>query len=187
MLANMTSCLILTERSDDYYEGLFQSDGKTPVKPPAVKGRIVTTLPKAKELRSYVERCITVAKKSLPHLDQAAEFETTADRNSEPWLQWRKSDRWKQWAAAMAPVVNAKREAYRLLRNKDAVHLLFDEIAPRYVDRAGGYTRVLRLAKHRLGDAGDRAILEFVGVRDRAAKTAAPRPEFASESSEATN
>ncbi len=186
MFANMTSCLILTERSDDHYEGLFQSDGKTPVKPPAVKGRIVTTLPKAKELRSYVERCITVAKKSLPHQDQAAQFQTDAERNSEQWLKWRKSDRWKQWAAAMAPVVNAKRQVFRLLRNKDAVRLLFDEIAPRYVDRNGGYTRVLRLATTRLGDAGDRAILEFVGVRDRISKaTPAPRPEFASDSSEA--
>jgi len=44
---------------------------------------------------------------------------------------------------------------------------LFDEIAPRFADRNGGYTRILRLAKPRLGDAGVRAILEFVGTHDR--------------------
>jgi large subunit ribosomal protein L17 len=42
-------------------------------------------------------------------------------------------------------------------------------LAPRFADRNGGYTRVLRLAKPRLGDAGIRAILEFVGTHDRQA------------------
>ena len=55
--------------------------------------------------------------------------------------------------------------------------ILFDEVAPRFVDRPGGYTRVLRLAKPRLGDAGTRAILEFVGVRDRVSQRAV-RPSF---------
>ena len=46
---------------------------------------------------------------------------------------------------------------------KQAVSVLFEEVAPRFADRDGGYTRILRLAKPRLGDAGTRAILEFVG------------------------
>jgi large subunit ribosomal protein L17 len=54
-----------------------------------------------------------------------------------------------------------------MLGDKQAVQLLFEEIAPRFADRTGGYTRVLKLAKPRLGDAGPRAILEFVGVHDR--------------------
>ncbi len=76
----------------------------------------------------------------------------------------------------------ARRRALRLLGDKQAVRILFEEIAPRFADRDGGYTRVLRLAKPRLGDAGTRAILEFVGVRDRVTQRAlAPRFEAAGE------
>ena len=77
-------------------------------------------------------------------------------------------------------MVAARRRTLRLLGSKDAVQILFDEIAPRFSDRPGGYTRVLRLAKPRLGDAGTRAILEFVGVHDRKRRKAA-RPAFDSE------
>lgn len=55
----------------------------------------------------------------------------------------------------------------RLLGDKQAVEVLFEEIGPRFADRDGGYTRILKLAEPRLGDAGARAILEFVGAHDR--------------------
>ena len=177
LMRNLASCLILTERDDEFYEGMFQSDGKTSIKPPAIKGRIITTLAKAKEARSYIERCISIAKRALPQQTAAAQFGSTAERNSEQWLKWRRSAQWKKWAAAMAPVVVAKRRAFQMLGSKDAVRLLFDEIAPRFADRKGGYTRILKLSKTRLGDAGDRAIIEFVGVHDRAKKKS-ERPQF---------
>ena len=53
---------------------------------------------------------------------------------------------------------------------------------PRFADRPGGYTRILRLAKPRLGDAGTRAMLEFVGVRDRVVERSV-RPTFEGEAS----
>ena len=80
----------------------------------------------------------------------------------------------------MAPVVAARRRALQLLGNKQAVRILFSELAPRFADRPGGYTRVLRLAKPRLGDAGMRAILELVGVHDRKRRRAA-KPSFEAE------
>ena len=92
-------------------------------------------------------------------------------------MHWRASDRWQKWNAAVAPAVAARRRCLQLLGNKQAVLVLFDEVASRFADRPGGYTRILRLAKPRLGDAGIRAILEFVGVRDRVVERAV-RPTF---------
>lgn len=178
MLQNLACSLILTERDDMYYEGLMQGDGKTPVNPPH-KGRVVTTIHKAKEVRPLVEKCITIAKKALPHEDNAEQFASTADRNSEEWRSWRKSEQWQKWCAARAPVVNARRRAYQILQDNEAVAILFEEIAPRFTDRDGGYTRIMRLAKPRLGDAGVRAILEFVGENDRVKVKEATKPAFA--------
>ena len=56
---------------------------------------------------------------------------------------------------------------FALLRDKEAVRILFRDLAPRFRDRAGGYTRVVRLSTCRLGDGGPQAILEFVGENDR--------------------
>lgn len=157
MLRNLASSLILTERDADELE----------VNKPKVKGRVVTTLAKAKEVRPLLERCITIARKALSHLEAAEEFETSASRNSGEWKAWRKSARYKSWSEAMAPALTARRRCIALLGDRAAVRLLFAEVAPRFRDRNGGYTRVLRLAKPRLGDAGTRVILEFVGVNDR--------------------
>jgi large subunit ribosomal protein L17 len=160
MLRNLASSLFLTE-------GEFDTEIDENI--PKVKGRVVTTLPKAKEARRVVEKCITIARKALPHQDEAKQYATTAHRHRDEaeYKRWRKSEDWKKWSQAMAPVVTARRRAMQLLGDKDAVRILFETVAPRYVDRPGGYTRILKLSKPRLGDAGERAILEFVGVRDR--------------------
>lgn len=94
--------------------------------------RIETTVPKAKELKPFVERIITIAKRSL------------AD-TSDPIRG-----------------VNARRLVSRDIADKTVVTKLFDELAPRYVGRAGGYTRLLRLG-HRRGDSADIALIELVG------------------------
>ncbi len=177
LLKNLTCSLFLTERDEDHYEGLFQSDGKTAVKPPAHKGRIVTTLHKAKEVRPFVEHCISIACRALPHQEKAAEFEAPGARNSDEWQGWRKSENYTKWLAAIAPAVTARRRVFALLRDKDAVRILFDEIAPRFAKRSGGYTRILRLANVRLGDAGQQAILELVGKHDRV-KLKSQKPTF---------
>jgi large subunit ribosomal protein L17 len=146
---------------------------------PKVAGRIVTTLAKAKEVRPVVERCITIAKRGLVSLDKAREFGTTAARDSAEWKQWRTSSRWAQWAQAVSPAVAARRRVVQLLGDKKAARLVFEKIAPRYVDRPGGYTRILKLATPRLGDAGPRAVLEFVGAEVSAGRAKPPKVEAA--------
>ncbi len=94
--------------------------------------RIETTVPKAKELKPFVERIISIAKRSL--------------------------------ADGADPIrgVNARRLVARDIADKTVVTKLFDEIAPRFVARPGGYTRLLRLG-HRRGDSADVALIELVG------------------------
>ncbi|MEM9186970.1 MAG: bL17 family ribosomal protein [Planctomycetota bacterium] len=166
LLRNLASSLILTERDpDDLRESFYQRFADHPEA--KVKGRIVTTVSKAKEVRPLVEKCVTIAKKSLAASEAAAEYDTDAERGTEAWKSWRQSDRWQQWAQAMAPAVAARRRCVQLLGDKQAVSVLFEELAPRFLERPGGYTRVVRLATPRLGDNGTKAILEFVGERDR--------------------
>jgi large subunit ribosomal protein L17 len=107
--------------------------------------QIVTTLPKAKDLRSVVEKLITLGKRGDLH---------------------------------------ARRQAIAKMRDVDTVKKLFEVIGPRYKDRNGGYTRVLK-AGYRYGDSAPVAVIELVDrdvdakgkedlARHEAAKAAAP-------------
>jgi large subunit ribosomal protein L17 len=150
-----------------------------------VKGRIITTVAKAKEVRPLVEKCVTLACKALVEVDNSRTLNTTAERNSPEWKSWRKSEAWQKWAAAIAPAVAIRRRLQQLLGDKEAVTSLLANVAPRFRDRRGGYTRIVKLARPRLGDAGPRAILEFVGTRDRVVAKA-QKPAFSEEAETTT-
>jgi len=64
--------------------------------------------------------------------------------------------------------LSARRRALEILPNKRAVRKLFNDIAPRYADRNGGYTRILRLGRRRVGDDAAQAIFELVGAAEAA-------------------
>jgi large subunit ribosomal protein L17 len=100
--------------------------------------QIVTTLPKAKDLRRVMDRYITLAKRGD---------------------------------------LNSRRLAAARLRDDDMVRKLFDVLADRYKDRAGGYTRVLK-AGFRYGDSAPRAVIELMD-RDPDAKGAEDRARHA--------
>ena len=74
LLRALATALFLTER-----------DATDDANKPKVKGRIITTIEKAKEVRPFVERCITIARVALPHQEKADHLEPNADRNSEQW------------------------------------------------------------------------------------------------------
>jgi len=93
--------------------------------------RMITTVHKAKEMRSVAEKMITLGKQDSLH---------------------------------------ARRRALSYLRTKSAVFKLFDTLGPRFADRNGGYTRILRLGT-RVGDAAEMALIEFVDAGSKAAET----------------
>jgi large subunit ribosomal protein L17 len=96
--------------------------------------RIITTLPKAKELRPQIERLITLARVDSVH---------------------------------------NRRQAVRVV-DESMVTKLFENIGPRFTDRPGGYTRIIKLGPRR-GDAAEIAIIEFVDFKlDTEAKEEAP-------------
>lgn len=124
--------------------------------------RIRTTTAKAKETRRIVEPLITRAR-----------------------------DAYMREKSGEALDVHARREIAKFIRDKEALQILFSEIAEKVGKRAGGYTRVLRLG-HRLGDGADMAVIELVDYneaqdskqrKDRAArsKAAAQRRKAAEE------
>jgi large subunit ribosomal protein L17 len=105
-------------------------------------GTIRTTTVKAKELRPFVEKLITLARKNT--LD--------ARRRVIAILQDRE-------------MTDDKGE----FQDKTVVQKLFDEVAPRYAKRPGGYTRIIRLSDRRIGDAGTQVLLQL--VEETAAQT----------------
>jgi large subunit ribosomal protein L17 len=117
-------------RTSSHREALFRNQLQSLVE----KEKIITTLPKAKELRPIAERVITRGKHGTLH-----------DR------------RW----------------VLRWVLKRDLVKKVFDDIAPRFTERPGGYLRIVKLGP-RQGDGAEMAVLELV---EREAAAAAPEPE----------
>ena len=127
-------------RTSSHRKSLFKNMAQALLK----HEQIVTTLPKAKELKRVVEKLITLGKKGNLH---------------------------------------SRRLAFNQIRDKDMVSKLFDNLAKRYLERKGGYTRVLK-AGFRYGDTAPMAVIELVD-RDENAKGAgeinAPKQEMQEE------
>src|SRR5216117_472515 len=102
--------------------------------------RVATTLAKAKAARSVAEKMVTLGKTGTLHARRLA------------------ASRLRHQARTLHPS-KAKREAWR--KNEDIVRILFEDLAPSFKERNGGYTRIVRLGQ-RQGDAAQRAILEWV-------------------------
>jgi large subunit ribosomal protein L17 len=112
-------------RTSSHRKSLFKNMAQALIK----HEQIVTTLPKAKELKRVIEKLITLGKKSSLH---------------------------------------SRRLAFNQIRDKEMVSKLFGTLAPRYLERSGGYSRVLK-AGFRYGDSAPMAVIELVD-RDEGAK-----------------
>ena len=108
--------------------------------------QIVTTLPKAKDLKRIIDKYITLAKRGD---------------------------------------LNSRRLAAARMRDEDMVKKLFDVLGPRYKNRAGGYSRVLK-AGFRYGDSAPRAVIELVD-RDESVKGAEDRARHEEQKAAAEN
>jgi large subunit ribosomal protein L17 len=102
-------------------------------------GQVKTTLPKAKELVRFVEPLITLAKKN-----------TLASR--------------RLVIARLRDRLMTDPKDRDMLLDDSVVQKLFKDVAPKCANRAGGYTRIVKTAKWRIGDAGDIAIVQLVDI-----------------------
>ena len=117
--------------------------------------RIVTTLPKAKELRPFVERAITLSRRARSLADNGSDLQALHLR--------RQAAGFFHAGNTTVKEVTGKRGQLRPERTAGvaALRRLFSELGDRYKDRPGGYTRILKLG-HRDGDAAELAIIELV-------------------------
>ena len=115
--------------------------------------RIVTTLPKAKELRPFVERAITLSRRA----------HNLSDDNAQALHLRRQAAGFFHAGNMAAAAQTGKRGQLRPARTAGvaALRRLFNELGERYKDRPGGYTRIFKLG-HRDGDAAELAIIELV-------------------------
>ena len=97
-------------------------------------GKVRTTLPKAKEVRAMAEKIITLARTNSVN-NRRRVISILQDRR----------------------LVDKEQE----FTGQTVVQKLFSEIAPKFADRAGGYTRIIKTAQHRIGDGGDIVVLEL--------------------------
>jgi large subunit ribosomal protein L17 len=119
--------------------------------------RIVTTLPKAKELRPFVEKVITLSRHA-----QKLEGNEQERAAKEVHLR-RQAATFFHAGNRQQAVSTGKRSRPRAARTAGvlAVQTLFDKLGPRYKDRNGGYTRIIKLGR-RVGDNAELAIIELV-------------------------
>jgi large subunit ribosomal protein L17 len=99
---------------------------------------VSTTIQKAKEVRGFAEKLITLAKKG----DLASR---------------------RRAISLLGNRAIYKDEDGEVVKSGTVVSKLFSELGPRYLDRPGGYTRIIRLARRRLGDNGQLVLLQLVG------------------------
>ena len=139
-------------------------------------GQITTTIPKAKAVQPFVEKIITKAKRGDLHARRQVIAAFGGDRKAFDWLYLPKNptdqerDKVEEHRERtegffdLPDSSEVERNRYGKLRKAPRlVKHIFENVAPRFADRPGGYTRIIKLGYNRLGDAAELCVLQMVG------------------------
>ncbi len=142
-------------------------------------GQVVTTVPKAKAVRPMVEKIITMAKRGDLASRRMVISKLGGDRAAFDWLflakdasdaEKDKVNKQRDHAAQFFDVPESsavERNRYGELRKAPKlVKHIFDHVAPRFRDRPGGYTRIVKLGRNRVGDGTELCVIQFVGAEE---------------------
>jgi large subunit ribosomal protein L17 len=142
-------------------------------------GQITTTIPKAKALKPFVEKIVTKAKKGDLHSRRQVISMLGRDRRAFAWSYIAKDA--DEGARQAVETLRERAEVYfdipdsaevernrygELRKAPKLVKHIFENVAPRFSDRPGGYTRIVKLGYRRLGDATLLCVIQFVGNED---------------------
>lgn len=148
-------------------------------------GSITTTVQKAKDLRPFVERLVTLARsaregsitarrrihrllsdRSFIPAEHQADYEELSMAKRDKTIRARSGRRYRTGAAKGKLKFTGESITHRLITN----------VAERFADRPGGYTRLIRLGKRRIGDGGELAVLQLVGDEQGPGSLTKPAP-----------
>ena len=142
-------------------------------------GQVVTTIPKAKAVRPFVEKIVTDAKEGSLAARRRVIAKMGGNKLAFSWMYQAKNaseaekdavNKLRDRAAAYFDIPasgEVERNRYGELRKAPKlVKHIFDHIAPRFAERAGGYTRIVKLGRHRIGDGTELCLIQFVGAEE---------------------
>jgi len=142
-------------------------------------GQVVTTLPKAKAVQPFVEKVVTKAKRGDMHARRRVIQMLGRDRHAFDWryLATNASEKERETHANMSesaeqyfdlpPADQTERNRFGEIRKSPRlVRHIFENVAPRFAEREGGYTRIVKLGRHRIGDAAELVLIQFVGAEE---------------------
>jgi large subunit ribosomal protein L17 len=142
-------------------------------------GQVVTTIPKAKAVQPMVEKIVTLAKRGDLAARRMVIAKLGGDKWAFDWMYVAKGATDEEKAAVTALRDRAskyfnipesegvERNRYGELRKAPKlVRHIFTNVGPRFKDRSGGYTRIVKLGKHRIGDGSELCLIQFVGAEE---------------------
>lgn len=142
-------------------------------------GQITTTIPRAKALQPFVEKIVTLAKRNDLHARRLVASKLGRNRRGFDWLYIpaNASDEERENVNQQAEFTRqffdvpdsdeVERNRYGEIRKAPRlVKHIFENVAPRFADRDGGYTRIVKLGRRRIGDAGELCVIQFVGAEE---------------------